>query len=593
MGYFPLIKSRPVKRNVGVIRAFWTWNPVSSVEFRPFDEPYMLAHNEWLFDKDLWRELFRKMADYGFNGMVFANTHPFPYMIEYERFPEARMLDAAELARYQEIYRWIFREGLSHGIETYLLFFSIYYPDPLLKRLGLHDQEAYSVNDSAIDYTRYCVEQLLMAYPNLGGVIGDASENIKGGRGEFLREAIVRPFERIAAGKKLILRGWCSDFEELRNEVAAQTKVPIIYSVKYTWEHLVHENPDRMFLEWVSSAGAENVMAELWISNFEPLTCFAYSTVEGILANLRNLGCPGFSLHPLSMYEWPLTSDRCWEHQFDRDAAWYCAWGERPEAIPDEQKALVEDEELRAGLEAASETGKLAALYFAGDKQNQWHPQFCSIRHADGVRLLTIEDMCNLGDPHIQALTGTSEAFDSLDWMTQLTGHPTKHFEDLGPAYGRLYGPEEFAADMDSLVDKALSGIATAKGKYRSKGQRCLLRHAAAQALLGRFWAERARAGIAHTELRLSAAVSHMQAALGAFRQLEALEGTHRNPFRVLTGRCAQANGWDTPRRALQAELADYRAGNISGRYYAGKIEHRDSPTTAHGKLEWQKKRKR
>ena len=572
-----------------MIKAFWTWNPVCSGEFRRFDEPYMLHHNSWLFDKNVWRETLRKMADFGFNAMIFANTHPFPFMIQYNRFPEAAMLDDAELARYREAYQWIFREARSCGIDPYLLFFSVYYSEPFLDHLGLYDRAAYAASDLAIDYTRYCVEETLKTYPDLAGIVGEASENISGSRGVFLREAIVRPFEQHAAGKKLILRGWWSDRDELRREVIDQAHVPITFSVKYTWEHFVSSNPDPLFTEWVQTAGAENTMAEFWISNFEPFTSFAHGTVKDIVGNLNKLGCEGYSLHPLSLYEWPFTSDKCWDYQFDRDAAYYCAWG-GGDAVPPEQKVLFEDEAVMPGLEAASEILKTVALYFAGDKQNQWHPQFCCVRHADCIRLLTIEDMCQLSSIRSHWSGGMWPPFDSLDWRTTFTGQPTMHFEDYDTDNTVAYGPVQFIDEMDSLADKAFAAVNAAKGRYESDGQKCLLMHAEANALLGRFWAERARAALAHIGNDQTSAIGHMQKALDHFKELEALEATHRAPFRVVTGRCAQANNWDLPRSALEQELNDYTAGVFGKIYRAGTPEHRDTSYHPRGMFAWYKK---
>lgn len=568
-----------------MIKAFWTWNPVCSGEFRRFDEPYMLQNNSWLWNRRVWTDMFQRMAEFGFNSMVFANTHPFPFMIDYQRFPEARMLDESELARYQKAYHWIFNEGKRFGIDTYLLFFSVYYPEPMLDHLGVYDRAAYAVTDLSLDYTSYCVRELLRAYPELAGIIGEASENISGSKPAFIKPAIVEPFKEEAAGKKLILRGWWSDINEFKS-MADESGLDITFSVKYTWEHLVHPNPDPLFTDWLNTVGAQNVMAEFWISNIEPFTCFAYSTVRGILDNLTNKGCTGFSLHPLSIYEWPFTSDHCWEYQFERDASYYCAWGES-DVLPEEQRVLVEDEQVRLGLEAASQILQLAALYFAGDRQNQWRPQFCSVRHSDGVRLLTIPDMCNLRGQVTPWGGGMWPAFDCLDWRTTFTGQPTMHWEDFDPSNTEAYGPVQFIEEMDELASQAEIAVALASEKYNSPTQQCLLNHASAKALLGRFWAERGRAGLAHISGDHTLAAEHIQHALGFFRELEALEATHKNSFRTLTGRCTHANNWDSPRLALEQELADYRNGIFGKVYPAGSTEHRDTSTHPRGKFEW------
>lgn len=568
-----------------MIKAFWTWNPVCSGEFRRFDEPFMLRHNDWLFDREVWRDTLRAMAERGFNAMVFANTHPFPFMVRCGRFPQSALLDDARLERYREAYRWIFREAKSFGIRVWLLFFSVYYPEPMLESMGVYDRDAYDAGDLAIDYTRCCVEETLKDYPDLDGLFGDASENISGSRSRFLREALVEPFERLAAGKDLLIRGWWSDIDEFRTQLRDQARVPITFSVKYTWEHFVSADPDPLFTRWVDAMGAGRVAAEFWISNFEPFTSFSRSTAAGAVESLRCASCAGFSIHPLSIYEWPFTSDRCWRYQFERDAAWFKAWGDAG-CLSEEHAALLEDDRLACGFEAASEILKSVAVYFAGDRQNQWRPQMCSVRHSDGIRLLSLEDMCNLRGQASPWGVGIWRAFDSLDWRTTFTGVPTMHFEDYDPADTTAYGPRQFVEEMQSLAQVALAAAGSAERRGLSARQQCLVKHAVAQALLGQFWAERAEAGLAHVSGDRSAAVRHMETALEHFRSVEMLEASHRGSFRLLTGRCAQTNGWDMPREALERELADYRVG-ISGRVYpAGRTEHRDTSAHPRGRFE-------
>lgn len=111
-----------------MLRAFWTWDPISTGTYRAFDEPYAYEHNKWFFDKSVWQKMFRAMSGCGLDAMILANTHPFPFMIDMSAYPDAKVVDDAAAGDYQEMHHWIFETAFDYGIAPYLLFFSIYYP---------------------------------------------------------------------------------------------------------------------------------------------------------------------------------------------------------------------------------------------------------------------------------------------------------------------------------------------------------------------------------------------------------------------------------------------------------------------------------
>ena len=139
-----------------MLRAFWTWDPVSSGTYRAFDEPWAYENNRWFFDKSVWQKMFRTLNTCGFNAMVLANTHPFPFMLPLEDYPEARVLGDEDLADYMQMHHWIFNTALDYEIAPYLLFFSIYMPAPLLEARGIEPKDTSIPTDLALQYTHSC-----------------------------------------------------------------------------------------------------------------------------------------------------------------------------------------------------------------------------------------------------------------------------------------------------------------------------------------------------------------------------------------------------------------------------------------------------
>ena len=549
-----------------MLRAFWTWDPVSSGNYRAFDEPFAYRNNKWFFDKSVWQKMFRAMSGCGFNAMVLANTHPFPFMLDLPKYPDARVLDEPTLREYQRMHRWIFETALDYDIASYLLFFSIYYPEPLLRSRGLTGRESALPTDFAVEYTSDCVRELLGTYTDLAGIIGEASENITEKRETFIQQAIVDAVDSVRPDVALYLRGWCGDAEGFVSGIKRRGSRPIRYSVKYTYEHLVDSNPDPAFTRWVEVAGAENVAAEFWISNFEPWTSFSFDTVEGILQNLEELGCDGFSLHPLSLYEWPRTSDENFKFQFQRDLVWYSTWGgQTVEQLvrQGQPKWLLRNHRLIPGFQAGSRILEILSLYIAGDKQNQWHPQFCSVRDEHGPHLFSIEDMLHLED---------QPQFWGRDWWREITGDRVVHLAEYiesGTPDG-AYGPEEFIEELSDLAEQAVS--AGEKGMRSASGEKELpsfARDAFCQGRLGQFYVERFRAALAHARGEDTEALEHMSRAIGIFREIRGVDNSHRSAFRVITGRHTILGDWTDTLRALEAEYADASEGEFKpGREY-------------------------
>lgn len=545
-----------------MLRAFWTWDPVSSGTYRFFDEPHAYRNNSWFFDKSVWQKMFRTMSGCGFNAMVLANTHPFPFMIDLSAYPEAKVIDDATLSAYQEMHHWILAAALDYDIAPYLLFFCIYYPEPMLKARSIAVQDIPAPTELAIEYTHYCARELLENYPELVGIIGEASESISEGRERFIQQAIVDAVDAARPDAALYVRGWFGDPAGFVSRISRRWGRPINFSVKYTYEHLVDPSPDPMFSQWVQAAGAPNVAAELWISNFEPWTSFSYDTAEGILRNLQDLGCGGFSIHPLSIYEWPRTSDECFRFQFQRDLIWYDVWGGR--SIADlvnsgQPKWLLRNAKLIPGFEAGSRILELLALYFGGDKQNQWHPQFCSVRDYDcpGGRLFSIEDVLHLDDQPI---------FWGRNWWQEITGDRVVHLPEYvhSGTPGDAYGPDELIEELTDLAEQALA--AGEKGMRSASGEKELpsfARDAFCMGRLGEFYVERIKAALAHARGDDSEALDHMSRALGLFREIRAVDSSHRGPFRVITGRGVILGDWLDTIRALEAEHADASKGEF------------------------------
>ncbi|MCL5104586.1 MAG: hypothetical protein M1133_10820 [Armatimonadetes bacterium] len=541
-----------------MLKAFYTWDPVSAGTYRAFNEPAAYANNKWFFDKSVWQKMFRAMSGCGFDALILANTHPSPFMIDLASYPDAKIIGEPALMDYQRMHHWIFETALDYDIASYLLFFNIYMPERLLAAQGIDASQARVPSDFSLEYTHHCVRELLETYPELVGLIADVGSNLAGDVGvrpQFVQQAIVDAVDAARPDVRLYLRGWEGAPEEIVGSVKRRGGRQVGYFARYTRDCLVDAGPDSEFNAWVEAAGAENIIADFQAANVEPWTCFSFDTVEEIVENLNRMECEGFALRPLSVADWPRTSDEYFKFQWQRDLVWYSAWGGTSveqllrSGLP---KWLLRNSRLMPGFSAGSRILELLALYFA-PQSGYWGPQFCSIWDADAsvFHLLSVADMLGeSGGVWWQDVTG-DRAVRLAEYVR--SGTP----EDS-------YGPDELIEELADLSEQAVS--AGEKGMRSASGEKelpSLARDAFCTGRLGEFYVERLKAALAHARGDDAEAVEHMNRALGLYREIRGVDNSHRGPITIVVGREAVEYTWTTTLKALEAELADASNGRF------------------------------
>lgn len=544
-----------------MLKAFWTWDPVCSGTYRAFDEPYACEHNKWFFDKSVWQKMFRTMSGCDFNAVVLANTHPFPYMMDMGGYPEASVLSSSDLAAYQGMHRWIFQTALDYDIAPYLAFYCIYYPDSLRNEKGIAPEQISTPTDFAAEYTNYCLRTLLENYPDLSGFIVDIS-GINGDAktlARFVQQAILDTTDAARPDVTLYLRGFEGAPNELVEQVRRRSR-PIHYVAPYTHQHLVGAGGDESYGAWVDAVGPDFLLAEMAPCNFEPWTSFSFDTAEEIVQDLNDTGNHGFLLHPLSEFEWPHTSDMHFKYQWQRDLPWYNVWGGTGLAQMLRQgqpKWMSRNSRLIPGFSSGSRILELLSLYVAGDRGCGWRPQFCAVRNSEdgGLRLLSIQDMLSMSE---------SPVFAAQNWWKEVTGDAAVHLEEYleSGTPEDAYGPDELIEELADLAEQAVA--AGEKGMRSASGEKELpsfARDALCMGRLGEFYVERFKAALAHGREDHTEALEHMARALELYREISAVDMSHRDQFRIRTDHSAVDGDWLRTLKALEAEYADALEG--------------------------------
>jgi hypothetical protein len=169
----PALEFRGIKFNTP-----WdTYRPSSAL-----DQHYGTAR-----DLKFWEAFLDMMVENRFNAFSLWTMHPFTYMIRPANFPEASKWSAAEFAEWQRLYREIFRMAKERGLDTYVVFWSIFVSEEFARAHDVAKQNFYphyyvpgDTSDITKRYLRESVTQMLEEYPDLDGIGVSHGEGMAG-----------------------------------------------------------------------------------------------------------------------------------------------------------------------------------------------------------------------------------------------------------------------------------------------------------------------------------------------------------------------------------------------------------------------------
>jgi len=511
----------------------------------------MMQNDAWFFDRDLMSRYFDALLASGINTWVLANTHPFPFMVDMSAYPDAVVLSEDELARYQAHYHWLFDTALSKGLYCFVLFHTCYVPDAFGLKHGIKPEHSYEPPPLAYEYTRYCVRQLCDTYPELTGIYGEASENVHTDlRGAFANKAIVAAIHGSKHRPILFFRGWISDPAGMKANVMDAYEGECFFNVKYTWEHLVDPKPDPEFMRWVDTCGADRVMGEFWISNFQPFGCHDTELAAGIRDQLHSLGCPGFTSHPMDLYGAPFVQSNPEVLQIERDYDWYSTLA-----------GTSESDQHNIPVKVAARPLVRASCFMTGNKQNFNQPQLLAIVAQTEERQAETQTF----DYWYKLPMRTEASFGR--WVEQLLGTTSRY---PGETEGD-FGLPELIAELNELETQWIDMSEDDHDPVTSAWRRDVQ----AQHEMARAWVARARAVDAHDRGDTSATADGLRQSLDHVRKVPVILDFD-GPYRLLIGRHTFVIRWSELIDALAAELADFEAGRLAEHYFFGTAEKYD-----------------
>ena len=86
----------------------------------------LTQHTETARDLKYWEAFLDMMVENRFNVVSLWNMHPFTFMVQPKNFPEASPWSDEEFAKWQHLYREIFRMAKERALDTYIVHWSIF-----------------------------------------------------------------------------------------------------------------------------------------------------------------------------------------------------------------------------------------------------------------------------------------------------------------------------------------------------------------------------------------------------------------------------------------------------------------------------------
>jgi hypothetical protein len=245
----PKLPFRAIKFNL----PWSTYRPSSALD----------QHYDTARDPKYWEAFLDMMVENRFNTITLWNLDPFTYMIRTRGFPEASPWNDAEMQQWQHLYHEIFRMAKERGLDTYIVFWSIFVSRQLAEAHGVAKDNYYphyfgngDTSDVVRRYLRESIKQTLQEYPDLDGMGLSHGEGMGGmtplQRQQWVDDVLIAGMLDAKRPVKLIHRvpfssglssdpGASRDVEQLTRaaieRLGGKFAGPIWVEVKFNWSH--------------------------------------------------------------------------------------------------------------------------------------------------------------------------------------------------------------------------------------------------------------------------------------------------------------------------------------------------------------------
>jgi len=298
--------------------------------------PIVKSQFPWFYDQTLWIKTLDFLAEHRLNFISLWNAHPFPFFVNLDKYPEARMIGDVELERNEKLLGWLSSEADKRNIWLMFQFYNIYVPEGVAKAGGADESDrdikfshGYAVLHKpapwAAEYTHYAIKEFVQKYPSLGLYVC-LGEALHQNQSEWMDDVILAGVKDSGKRPPVILRNWAlhDGLQILKNAVANYSNLHT--EMKHNDEMYAVPEPDPANVEWIQHSPSHIINVHL-MGNLKPFRWAPPSFIQETAKDQQAMGAKGVQVYPLWVWYWPYSADRNRLLQIDRDWLWYAAWG--------------------------------------------------------------------------------------------------------------------------------------------------------------------------------------------------------------------------------------------------------------------------
>ena len=235
---------------------FWTGTTMYASQWKIF-EKCETDPKFWWRDRAAWTRKFREYAGRRTNALMFQHAHPFPAVLEYDRFPEGQVYSRKWAHTNAADFKWIVKEGRKYGVSIYFLTWNIVVPPAFA---AAHKVDEFGSEAKVVkDYTRYVVKKLFDTYPDLGGLVTMGAESPVGCT-DWVIENVISAMNNCKSKPNLIWWGWCTyPDDSLRVKQAYKGRTDVMHYLQY--EQYFKPMADPRIGRWSRETGGTGMIA--------------------------------------------------------------------------------------------------------------------------------------------------------------------------------------------------------------------------------------------------------------------------------------------------------------------------------------------
>ena len=329
-------------------------NPTFAVRTIKFNlpwEPYreslsMNYHLSTCRDLNFWKSFLDMMLENRFNVLALYNMHPFPYLVNLEKYPEASLFTDGEMDDWKSFWKSLFRMAKDRGIDVFIVNWNIVVPKKFAEKHNV--TELNDTSEITRQYTHDAVLQMINEYEDLGGIgvtLADWMNNMSAAeREDWIASTFVKAINQAKRKTRFMHRAVLSGSPIEMRRIIDEAKLPdpVLVEIKFNWSHghstphlaLTHDNTTGSIDRGFWSPDPQNYKIQ-WMVRNEDFWILRWGEPDFIRKHIDvnskgyvdgyHIGSEGYI--PAFDYFSKVESGNTWQYAFQRQWLFYMLWG--------------------------------------------------------------------------------------------------------------------------------------------------------------------------------------------------------------------------------------------------------------------------